>query len=231
MPPSAEPMVNPQNIVVTRNERRCSGQNSDVSVTEFGIAPPSPKPVAKRSRTSSVSDDDDAETRLAIPKKATHPISTLLRPKRSASGPNTKAPAMRPASPAPNSGASCVGDRLHSARIAGARKPIAAVSKPSIATIRKQRTRDQDLERRQAMTVDVVGNRNGSSVLHLKRSAVARERSRASPARRDPNTRTAPGRRPRAACSGASRARPRRRAHRHRRSRLRRRYAPSLRPR
>ena len=40
--------------------------------------------------------------------------------------------------PAPNSGASCAGVTPHSLRSAGAMKPTAAVSKPSIATTRKQ---------------------------------------------------------------------------------------------
>src|SRR5262252_5283386 len=70
-PPSAEPTVKPQNMVVTRKERRFSGQNSDVSVTEFGMAPPRPSPVRKRQITSSHSDDEYAEARHDNAKKST----------------------------------------------------------------------------------------------------------------------------------------------------------------
>ncbi|GLC92566.1 hypothetical protein Tamer19_19740 [Cupriavidus sp. TA19] len=139
-PPKAEPSVKPQNMVVTRKERRLSGQNSEVSVIALGMAPPRPSPVRKRSSTSVHRSFDQAEARLAAPKNSTDSTSTPLRPKRSASGPNRKAPAIRPPSPAPNSGASCAGVNCHSARMAGAIKPIAAVSKPSTATIRKHST-------------------------------------------------------------------------------------------
>ena len=47
-PPSAAPMVKPQNITVTRNERLRSGQYSEVSVIAIGMAPPRPRPVTKR---------------------------------------------------------------------------------------------------------------------------------------------------------------------------------------
>ena len=49
MPPSADPMVNPQSINVTRNDLCFSGQYSEVSVIAFGMAPPSPSPVRNRS--------------------------------------------------------------------------------------------------------------------------------------------------------------------------------------
>ena len=79
-PPSAEPMVKPQNIMVTRPERRCCGQYSDVMVTEVGMAPPRPSPVKKRSTSSIVRSVDQADSRLAVPKKATETISTGRRP-------------------------------------------------------------------------------------------------------------------------------------------------------
>ena len=42
-PPSAEPRVKPQNMVVTISERRHYGQYSEVRVIAFGIAPPNPE--------------------------------------------------------------------------------------------------------------------------------------------------------------------------------------------
>ncbi len=72
--------MKPQNIVVTRNERRLSGQYSEVSVIALGIAPPSPRPVMKRSAISSHNESDQADTRLATPKNSTLKTSTVLRP-------------------------------------------------------------------------------------------------------------------------------------------------------
>ena len=74
---------------------------------------------------------------VAAPKNKVVRISTSRRPTLSAIGPNTKAPTIRPNSPAPNKGASIGGVRLHAARSAGAMKPMAAVSNPSMATTRK----------------------------------------------------------------------------------------------
>lgn len=72
-------------------------------------------------RTVSISIEvDQAEARLARPKKAVVTTSIALRPTRSASGPNRNAPIIRPNSPAPNNGASCVWDTPHCARSAGA---------------------------------------------------------------------------------------------------------------
>ena len=79
-----------------------------------------------------------ADARLAMPKKTTQNISMVLRPYLSASGPKISAPAVNPNSPAPNTGVRATGLRCHSPRIAGAMNPMAAVSKPSTATIRKQ---------------------------------------------------------------------------------------------
>ena len=83
---------------------------------------------------------DQAEARLAAPKKTTVSSNAHLRPILSASGPKTKAPTMRPNRPAPNRGASCPAVTCQSAFSAGAMKPMAPVSKPSIATMRKHKT-------------------------------------------------------------------------------------------
>ena len=66
------------------------------------------------------SEVENPEARHATPKKATQTIRMVLRPNRSASGPKTKAPAISPAKPAPNTGASCPAVSFHSARMAGA---------------------------------------------------------------------------------------------------------------
>src|ERR1700686_4285068 len=89
-PPSADPTVKPQNMVVTRNERRFSGQYSEVRVTELGIAPPRPRPVRKRRTTSSHSELECADIRQGSPKNSTHTTRTVLRPNLSARGPNRK---------------------------------------------------------------------------------------------------------------------------------------------
>ncbi|CQW50385.1 Uncharacterised protein [Salmonella enterica subsp. enterica serovar Typhi] len=106
IPPIADPRVKPQNISVTSAPRRRAGRYSDVMVMVFGIAPPSPRPVKKRSNTRVSISGEKAESRLNAPNSATQSSMTRLRPKRSASGPHSSAPAVSPSSPAPNSGAS-----------------------------------------------------------------------------------------------------------------------------
>src|SRR3954451_17464149 len=140
-PPKAPPIVKPQNIMVTGNERLRSGLYSQGSVIAIGMAPPRPRPVMKRQIASDSTVVAQAEAMLAGPKPTVAKIRTALRPIRSAMGPNTKAPAMRPPRPETNSSESWGGVRFHCARSAGAMKPIAAVSKPSAATTRKQRMR------------------------------------------------------------------------------------------
>src|SRR3954464_3711324 len=128
-------------MMVTRNERLRSGLYSDVSVIVMGMAPPRPRPVMKRQIASVSTFVAQAEAMLARPKPTVAKTRTALRPIRSATGPNTKAPTIRPARPDTNSSESCGGVRLHCSRSAGAMKPIAAVSNPSAATTKKQRIR------------------------------------------------------------------------------------------
>ncbi len=47
-PPSAAPIENPENMIITMVARRRRGLNSDVSAMVLGIAPPRPRPVRKR---------------------------------------------------------------------------------------------------------------------------------------------------------------------------------------
>ena len=85
MPPNAEPMVKPQNIKVTRLERRRVGLYSEVKVIAFGIAPPKPRPVTKRQKISEFKSVANAEMRLARPKTKMEPIKIVLRPNLSES--------------------------------------------------------------------------------------------------------------------------------------------------
>ena len=137
-PPKAEPRVNPQNIRVTSAPRRRAGKYSEVMVMVLGIAPPRPRPVRKRRNTSICRSGANAESRLNRPNRATQNSITRLRPKRSESGPQSSAPAVRPSNPAPNNGARSPAVSCQWLRISGAIKPIAAVSKPSSITTRKQ---------------------------------------------------------------------------------------------
>ena len=86
--------------------RRPSGQYSLISVTAFGIAAPSPRPVTKRQTTSSVRPPERAEAKQETPKTSTELIKTALRPKRSASGPAESAPKAKPNNAALKTGAS-----------------------------------------------------------------------------------------------------------------------------
>ncbi|MDT4826041.1 hypothetical protein FQZ97_593390 [compost metagenome] len=140
-PPSAEPRVKPQNMLVTISERRRCGQYSDVRVMALGMAPPRPRPVSRRSRASISTLGAKAASRLKPPKQATDSIRMRLRPKRSASGPAMKAPSISPTSAAPSTGLRALASSCHSSRKAGAIKPMAAVSRPSTAVTRKHRIR------------------------------------------------------------------------------------------
>src|SRR5450830_399035 len=79
-PPRAEPIVKPQNISVTRPERRGVGQYSEVSVIALGMAPPRPSPVKKRSTSNMFKSVENAESKLASPKKTTENSRIGLRP-------------------------------------------------------------------------------------------------------------------------------------------------------
>lgn len=93
---------------------------SALSVMQMGMAPPSPRPVRKRSITSALSESDAALAKVATPNTSTDISSTGLRPNRSATGPSPMLPSMSPKSPAPKAGASCGGVRCHASRSAGA---------------------------------------------------------------------------------------------------------------
>ena len=79
-PPMADPRVKPQNIMVTSDERRAAGQNSDASVIVIGMAPPSPRPVRNRQTIKDPRPPLKAEARLATPNTTIEPTSIVLRP-------------------------------------------------------------------------------------------------------------------------------------------------------
>ncbi|MCY1428496.1 hypothetical protein D9M71_443830 [compost metagenome] len=136
-PPKAEPRVKPQNMPVTIKERRRCGQYSDVRVMALGIAPPRPRPVSRRNSARLCRSWANAAARLKTPKQATDSNSTRLRPKRSAKGPAMNAPSISPTSAAPSTGPSSAAPICQCSRSAGAMKPMAAVSRPSMAVTRK----------------------------------------------------------------------------------------------
>lgn len=72
----------------------------------MGIAAPNPSPVTKRQMTRWSSSAEKAEDKHAAPITKTEPTSTVLRPKRSAIGPEDKAPNARPNRAALSTGAS-----------------------------------------------------------------------------------------------------------------------------
>ena len=105
-PPKAAPSGNPQNMALVSVARRESGQYSLISVTALGMAAPRPRPVTKRSTARVQMSGEKPEPRQATANTATEPTSTVLRPRRSASGPEKIAPAARPNSAALSTGAS-----------------------------------------------------------------------------------------------------------------------------
>src|SRR5262249_10164692 len=77
----------PTKIADTNIACRRFGAYSEARETAFGIAPPSPSPVKKRSRTSSFSEVARAVSSDMRPKTTTEMTMADLRPQRSAIGP------------------------------------------------------------------------------------------------------------------------------------------------
>jgi hypothetical protein len=75
-PAAAEPVVKPQNIMVTMVAGLRSGQNSDVRVIAAGMAPPRPRPVTKRSAVRDSIEVAKAEAMVAATKKSVVPTTT-----------------------------------------------------------------------------------------------------------------------------------------------------------
>ena len=79
-PPMAEPIVKPQNMSVTSDERRAFGQYSEAMVMVVGIAPPRPMPVTNLSQVNDCRSVLSADARLALPNSSIDAISNVLRP-------------------------------------------------------------------------------------------------------------------------------------------------------
>ena len=115
------------------------GAYSVVSATTLGSAPPSPNPVRKRRASSSSRVPARVVASEKRPKVAVAPTITHLRPTLSARGPRTPAPHIRPTRPATNTGAKDGSGTCMASEIAGARKPMLCVSKPSSTAIEAHR--------------------------------------------------------------------------------------------
>ena len=92
-------------MALVMKARRDGGLNSLISVTALGMAAPSPTPVTKRSTVSICRSGEKAEARQATPKTSTEAVSVSRRPQRSATGPESSAPAARPNRAALSTGA------------------------------------------------------------------------------------------------------------------------------
>ena len=79
-PPSADPIVKPQNISVTSDARLDAGQYSEARVMVVGMAPPRPRPVTKRSQVSVQRSPLSDDARLASPNTTIEATSIALRP-------------------------------------------------------------------------------------------------------------------------------------------------------
>ena len=118
----------PQNMAATVAARRSGLAISTATAIRFGMAPPKPRPVAKRARSRASWDWAAAVTSEKRPNMATEPISTGLRPVLSASHPPAKAPITRPIIAALPAQPSCEGLRPSSGAICGAATPNAWMS-------------------------------------------------------------------------------------------------------
>lgn len=121
-------MAKPQNIGVTSDERRGSGQTSAVRVIAAGMAPPRPSRVTKRKIVSIWMSAAKAEATVASPKKGRGHRQDRLAAIAVRQRAENKGLAISPNRPAANSGASSAGVAPHCAFRARAMKPMAAVS-------------------------------------------------------------------------------------------------------
>ena len=112
--------MKPLALKVTSRTRRRAGDTSAASVMQVGAAPPSPRPVTKRNAISISIEVENAQASVPTANTAIDSSSTGLRPRRSASGPNSRLPISSPNRPAPNAGASCAGVRPQAWCSAGA---------------------------------------------------------------------------------------------------------------
>ena len=119
-PPMAAPSEKKQTSNVVSRFRLRSGAYSAVRAIPFGIAPPSPRPARNRNVMSCSTDAQSAQAIVNTPKTRAQSTIVGLRPWRSATGPNTSAPSIKPASPLLKIGPSSARLTPHSRTIAGA---------------------------------------------------------------------------------------------------------------
>ncbi len=129
--PTAPPNGKPAHNSATIPARSRRGQYSEVRLMKLGMAPPSPTPARKRNTSSTSKLGASAVQMVKTPNQAVAPISTALRPTRSASTPKPKAPSESPASAALNTALSQGCGMCKSAAMPGAASPIACRSRPS----------------------------------------------------------------------------------------------------
>ena len=120
-PPSEAPSGKPQNIITVIHDRMRDGKYSEVIAIAFAMPPPSPMSVKKRNTLSEINDCAAAEAKEKVPKAASVPIITFLRPIQSASGAIARQPIKRPTSPLTNTIVKACGGTCQSLMMAGAR--------------------------------------------------------------------------------------------------------------
>ena len=85
-------------MTVTKAARNRAGAYSEVSAIKHGVAPPSPSTASILNAISMGTDVASAVRMVKMPISTAATISSVLRPKRSASGPNVAAPSVAPTS-------------------------------------------------------------------------------------------------------------------------------------
>ena len=108
----------PLDTNITIEARRFCGAYSDASPIAFGSAPPSPRPVKKRSTSSELSEPTKTVSSVQRPNATHDQMITRRRPMRSASGASRIAPSITPNRPALKVGPSAPRGRLQAALIA-----------------------------------------------------------------------------------------------------------------
>ena len=120
MPAPMDPNEIPLATNITIDARRLFGAYSDASPIAFGSAPPSPRPVKKRSTSSEFSEPTHTVSSVQRPNAMHDQMMTRRRPILSASGASSSAPSITPKSPALNVGPSAPRASSQSRLIAGA---------------------------------------------------------------------------------------------------------------
>ena len=85
-------------MTVTKAARGRAGAYSEVNAIKHGVAPPSPNPANTLKAISMGTEVASAVRTVKTPIRIVATISSVLRPKRSASGPKVAAPIVAPTS-------------------------------------------------------------------------------------------------------------------------------------